>query len=311
MGNPQILWAGTARHVIASNEFDAYPMADFYRKIMAKTGLDFSATVQLFDSLPVFLSGTAHKERRRKVSQVSASIKSAQEVALTQFFSELQKKISAHSGEFDILVEIGAPMWHVIRQSMPVKEIWYELIEQLPDLFNPKTSLNKRLRLNNQLQTLLRLEGVEILDCLALLVLGTRPMTHSLCLSIHFLARTYSGLRLSEIPIPDSFPDSALRFVDRIARTEGSTMGCPHRVGDWFRCYSFDESYTITENDKNIYGTGAHVCLGRPISQFIWHQIKLLFAQSNKVVFPSICNIESKDPFRVTNECKIRFSDAL
>ena len=305
-----VLWEDAALDALGARGMQAFSMADAYRDMVAKTGLDLSATIRLLDALPVFLSGTVHKQQRRDMAVAYAAGKAEQEVAVLQFFDQLRGRMAGQTGTWDVLAELAHPVWDTLRRTiLPGKEPWYDLIDQLPDLFNPKTSLRKRVKLNDQLTQMLQGEASDFLNRLSLVVLGARPLTHSLALSVHALARAHPGCRLRDIPVPDSFPDSALRFVDRVAGQSDTANGCPYHAGERVRCVTFDESYDPAWNARNLYGLGAHVCLGRPISQFIWQQVQGLFAQSDKIIFPDVIEIENREPFRLAAVCKVRLCD--
>lgn len=285
-------------------------MAEVYREMSKNTGLDFSAVVRLMDNLPIFLSGNPHKERRREMAKVYAATRAQQDQAIEYALENIATRIEATHGAFDLFQEVSVPIWDAIFGAIcPAKTALQELVSELPELFYPGTSVRHRKRLNDKLEVVLRESGDELLDQIALLTLGVRPLTATLALSLHKLARDNAGSRLCDIVFPASYPESALRFVDRIALQEVRPDGCPHPAGTRFRCISFDETYTPEQNEKSLYGMGAHVCLGRPISQFIWGRIGAFFAKSEKTIHPGELSVTVREPFVLPTTCIVIVSN--
>lgn len=309
MKSPVILHGPSAWEVISSSEYFTYPMGDAYRRIADNTGLDLSSVIRLMDKLPIFLSGSEHKTRRQSMAKTYAHSRIEQEQAINDVVRKIATRIEQSNGSFNLLDEISTPVWDAISTVIcPNNNTLRGLISDLPELFNPAASVRLRKRLNDQLESFLDKAGDNLLDQITLLVLGVRPLTSSLALSLHKLARDNADRCLCDIPFPGSFPDSALRFVDRIALHDVHLNGSLYQAGTRFRCITFDESYTSEQNAKTLYGQGAHVCLGRPISQYIWGKIGEVFSNSKKRIQPGEIITTEHEPFLLTTRCFIDLS---
>jgi len=304
-----ILHGPSAWKVISSSEYSTYPMGDVYRRISDDTGLEFSSVIRLMDELPVFLSGSEHKERRKSMAKTYAHSRTEQERVVNDVVRKIATRIEQTNGSFNLLDEISTPIWHAISSVIcQNNKTLRGFASDLPELFNPDASVNLRKRLNDQLESFLEETDDNLLDQLALLVLGVRPLTGSIVLSLHKLARDNAGQCLCDISFPESFPDSALRFVDRIALHDVHLNGRLYQAGTRFRCVTFDESYTSEQNANNVYGQGAHVCLGKPISQYTWGKIGEVFSNSKKRTQPGKLITTEREPFLIATKCFISLS---
>ena len=305
------LYGDEAREVVKSPQFLAYPMADTYRSLGKHLGLDFSPTVELMEYLPVFLSGARHKDVRRKVAETFSTSRNAQEANVIERMKIIKRDLLSADSKIDVSRRISLTLYTAIQDAV-LEELKDQapdtkLISKLPDLFDPKMSVKRRIEINSELGYFLNIEcprGKEhALAALATLVLGIRPLAHSLSLSIFKLAEQYQGARLSDITYPNSYPDSSLRFIDRIidTKSEGQMPGQP--IGARVRCVTFDERYSKAENALCLYGLGAHTCLGKPISSLIWNKLTDTLGTIDRRIYPDTLVLEKREPFLIAKEC--------
>lgn len=302
------LYGETASNIASSDDFIAFPMGSKYRQISSRTAIDYSSAIQLLESLPVFLSGDEHKERRKSMAIVYAQTRKLQEKAIDQVVEEVAQSIEHRHGAFDLIDELSTPLWTALRNVICTEgEEVKDLANELPDLFFPILSPRRRQSINNKLTRILKSGTDQLLDQLALLVLGVRPFSASLALSIHKIARDNDGKRLCDIAFPTSFPDSALTYVDRISLRDTVIDGCPFSAFSRIRCTTFDSSYTDEINSKQLYGIGSHTCLGRPISVYTWNKLSNILSQSQKTIHPSALSVEDREPFTIPTKCIVSF----
>ena len=302
------LYGDPAYNIASSDDFIAFPMGSKYREISSRIATDYSSAIQLLESLPVFLSGDEHKERRKSMAVVYAQTRKLQEKAIDQVVDEVAQSIEHRHGAFNLIDELSTPLWTALRnvictESREVKD----LASELPELFYPGLSPRRRKSLNNKLTNILKSGNDQLLNQIALLTLGVRPFSASLALSIHKIARDNDGKRLCDIVFPTSFPDSALTYVDRISLRDTVIDGCPFSAGSRIRCTTFDSSYTDEINSKQLYGIGSHTCLGRPISVYTWNRLSNILSQSQKTIHPSALSVEDREPFTIPTKCLVNF----
>ncbi|WP_420587922.1 hypothetical protein [Marivita sp.] len=316
MEKPIILTGLDAWEVIASRDYNTFSMADVYRSLAGRTGIDFSAAIDLMDRLPVFLSGDVHKATRRSMAQSYAATREKQQSNVEAAITKVIDDLAASSGTVDVLKRISDPIWIAIEEAvMSDFEVRCDpdLVNSIPDLFIPELSIRRRKRINDQISAFIDTmppdEKENILHALSFLVLGVRPLSYSIALSFSRLAKQNDGIKLSEIDYPSSFEDSALRFVDRIATKDVMVGGCPHAAGTRLRNISFDDSYTREDNEKYLFGAGAHLCLGRPISLYIWGRLSSGLKAIPKRIRPGTVKLSAREPFLMVSACNVILAD--
>lgn len=313
-----IIYGADSRKIISTREFQAFNMAQKYIELSERTGINFDAVVELMEHLPIFLNDDQHKYQRRALAKIYAASKVQQEKNVDEALIRINQKIQLCEGKLDILSEISDPIWHAVGSALSHDfDFDAQLISKLPDLFYPNFSIRRRKILNDRLAKELSKisdnEREDILQKISVLTLGVRPLTHSLALSIHKISTENDQKMLSTINYPESYADSSLRFIDRIASRDMNINGTVRTCGERLRCISFDESYSEKENAKYIFGTGGHVCLGRPISNYIWKGITSILKATEKIIAPSTLKLAAQEPFLMAEVCKIeiRSQDGL
>ena len=307
---PIRIYGEDARKIISTREFHAYNMAEKYIELSARTGMEFDAVIQLLQHLPLFLNEDNHKYQRRALAGIYASSRVQQQKNVDETLIKINQAIQLCEGDLDVLSEISYPIWGAVTSGLSNHfSLDAQLISELPELFFPNLSLRRRKDLNDRLQKELnKIADKELeyfLQTIAVLTLGVRPLVHSLTLSIHKIAKQNSQKCLSSIEYPKTYADSSLRFIDRIASQDIDVNGIIRSCGEHFRCISFDEAYAEKDNAKYIFGAGGHVCLGRPISDYIWQGIIEVLQSSKKIISPGALEITEREPFLIAEACSI------
>lgn len=291
-------------------------MVDQYLELADKTGIDFGAIIELMERLPIFLDGTAHKEARKKFAKIYSDTRLFQIANIDKATNAVISKIESRNGPFNLIEELAKPYWRAIETAIQKKLDYHidpELIDEIPSLFDPTLSIRRRKILNNALDCAARdvpeSVRIEFLDTIALLVLGVRPLTHSLALSLHKISETNDGKLFSEINFTENFSQSALTFVDRVSNAPVQIGSIGYAKDERFRCITVSEIYSEQDNQRNMFGFGGHVCIGRPISIEIWKKLTNAFAKLEKIIKKGTCNIESREPFEMVKSASIVVED--
>src|SRR6266567_4739924 len=104
--------------VIRSQAFKQYSMADQYRELKRRTGLNFEATIQLLDFLPVFIDGEEHIKNRKMMARRMAASKNLQEEVAATKINSLFQNLFFPPREIELLSEFAQPLWQEISASI-------------------------------------------------------------------------------------------------------------------------------------------------------------------------------------------------
>ena len=221
------------------------------------------------------MDGDRHKATRKQMALHIASTKKEQEEVVIKTADKLLSAFFTNNCKLDLLTDIALPLWHaisaiIIRNENNVQEI----VDLIPSLFYPVLSIRKREQINNRLADIIAHQGEECLLGIALATLGARPFSGSLTLSLYDAAVQNKTGIVSALELGEGYKKSSLTYVDRICKSD-SSVG-PHHItaGERVRCVTQSSKYTEEQNISALYGFGAHVCLGRPISQFTFNLLK-------------------------------------
>jgi hypothetical protein len=269
--------------VMRSNDFGQHAMAEQYRELKKRTGLDFDATIQLMEFLPAFIDGDRHMEIRKAMArQLAASKKRQEETAATQI-ALLFDKLIVRPSEIELVSQLALPLWREISASIVGQnQDALDLINEIPLLFAPTLSIRERLKTNEKLRNFIDNIQTNINDCLctlALMILGAKPFVGSVALSLYQIIAENIGRKSNEIKWPRIFPASSLTFVDRICKHATKIDNDVFSVGARVRCYVQDAAYSAEQNGALLFGIGVHTCLGKGISEFVWKVLTQHFSQ--------------------------------
>jgi len=296
--------------MVGSRDFKVWPMACSYRDLSAATGIDFSAIIGIFEAHPLFLDGARHKVARASAAKFLSSNRRANEAVVDAVLDDVMAKVDARHGDFDLLAELGDVVSSVLVQSYcGTRDSLVPLAESIQGLFLPKTPLRVRSKTNELLHAVIDEDGKEALDEMLLAILGLRALSGGLVLSLHRVVSENNGMRLCDITFPETFNESILRFADRVSDKPVVVDGCPYSAGTVFRCVTFDPDYSPESNAQNLFGAGAHLCLGRPLSQYVWDQMVARLSKSQRRVNAGEIVVSDFDYYIAPTTCLVSVSD--
>jgi hypothetical protein len=296
--------------VVGSRDFKVWPMASSYRGLSAATGLDFSAVIGAFDTHPLFLDGADHKAARVNAAMFLSTNRRAHEAVVDGVVDDVVAEIDNRQGDFDLLTELGDVMFDALAQSYcGVRDDLIPLSLSLQGLFLPKAPLRVRKATNDRMQAIIDKDGKEALDQIILAVVGLRALSGGLVLSLHRIVTENYGKRLCDIVFPETFSESVLRFADRMHAEPVVVSGCPYAAQTVFRCVTFDADYKPEENAKNLFGAGAHLCLGRPVSQYVWDRMVARLSLSQKRIKAGEIVVNDYEFYIAPAVCVVSVSD--
>lgn len=302
--------AEAVRDILKSDGFPAYPMIEVYESIQSKTGLDFNASLRLLRCLPLFLAGQRHQHVRKGMAVRLASVQAAQRSAVKREVKAIAA-IFVPGAEIDLIGGVALPLWRATSQCiLPREGDLATLIENITTLFYPTLSLRKRLQINDGIQRFIDRYGDEAgeeLIMLSMAALGARPFVGSFALSLYDIAVNAGARPLSQIDWPAALPSSSLRFVDRTVAHDTTRHGQNFKAGDRLRCHTHESIYQGHSNVEALFGYGAHVCLGRTISEFCWRTLGESLGQLNVTLLPVTCRMDTHtEPFTMPVVATVR-----
>ena len=287
-----------AFELAGSPMFDCYSMGDAYRQLSVESGLNFPTVIALLDRMPTFLNGAAHRRKRSDLARRYAARSGAIETNLRLGIAEIAADIQATDGMYDVLDGLARPLWRAVADALLPEALPYSPeFDILPALFTPHTSLRKRTRGEALLRDLTERHGADILDDLALITLGARPFVNAFAFSVHAVVQRQPGQRLRDMDYPEHFPMSGLRYVDRITTRDETIDDIPVPQGTRVRCVIIDETYTSEQNARNLFGMGAHLCIGRRASVVGWQWRCAALAECPHTAAPGPLVVQSAEPF--------------
>lgn len=303
------------RSVLKSETFGVFPISDRYRELERRFGHDFRAVIALLERLPPFLDGEAHKASRRTLATFQAKGHQLQLKAAERWFAHFGKAVLQPGCRIDLLTDFACPLFRAIGEAyaraMHLPEEATNLAEDIPLLFSSYTPLGRRLELNQALGLMESAGGEMIYDHLALLALGVRPLTGSLALSLHHVFAEQPTMMLSAMRWPATFPVSALHFIDRIALAPVEISGRLVAQGERVRCLTFAEEWSDEERRANLFGGGAHLCLGQSLSRQLWEMAVAFFSRHDLLAEVLALHVTPKhEPFNMPDACQVVFSRA-
>lgn len=227
-------------------------------------------------SIPLLINGQAHREIRRGLAEFVTEGR----VRTTAVLPELMKRyIEPLNGQRQIewisacLVPlVGELFRHLCNfpDPLPFPKL---LITRVFDRFASLSTLSEVEQQVGQLRQRLSTSAPDIDPAVsfALLVLGRDSTLGTLATSLHSLLRQNLDRRIADIEFPDYPPETGVAIAERVA-THAVTVGEETiAAGDRVRMYFQPISAAGSAVHKqNLFGSGAHSCLGRPISLDIW-----------------------------------------
>jgi cytochrome P450 len=267
-------------------------MANAYRLIAQRLKVDLSASIRLLDVLPVFMHGDKHKAIRKQMATQMASKRSAQEQAARTFIEHLEQRVTPDQPA-ELISRWVHPLWrHMNGLDRDVDDDLFGFIVDAPQLFNMKSTLRARLKINAWIERFIALDEPTANDRLVELgqsVLGFTPLSATVAMSLHHVFAENLGKPLCDIPYPTLFPRSAVQTTDRYQ------PGTP-QAADVVRCVIHSPHRPTEQNGAILYGVGEHVCLGRPLANAVWSMLTAKLASMPHRVLASSLAMERPEP---------------
>ena len=144
---------------------------------------------------------------------------------------------------------------------------------------------------------------------LAIAILGRDALMGTLSNSLHHLFEHAEGRPLDKVTYPELPPRTGVPYVDRQALTDVELEDRHFAKGDVFRVHL--ETYERSDDPQDrrmLFGAGAHVCLGRPLSLALWTALTAFLQSQTTRVRVLNYALRKDDVFRMPSELVIEVS---
>lgn len=270
------------KELIASAKLRPATYSADYDALQARLGIDFSGMRFAFEHIPVCQHGDVHVASRRRISEFLAARKAQVQARLPDMVST-NLAVLASEGKNDVMQNCIVPLVQdVIAATTGIDATVIAECSTVSAVFDRSIGIAKRRRIEAEINILRQrisdteeaLTEEEIGMRLALLILGRDALTGMLGESLHRVFVDNAGRRLSDISYPELPPETGLPWVERQVLTPFHLAGCDLVKGDRVRVYL--QTLSTSKENKALtgfFGSGPHVCLGRPLSFDVWKEI--------------------------------------
>jgi hypothetical protein len=258
------------------------PALEHYRNMPSGLGEAFASVAFAFEHIPLSMYGERHAEARRRASMWIAGrhqeIHEWAALALPEHLAAF-----AQPGRTELMEAVIKPMVRGLFATLVATDLPDHLaLDNVSLVFDKSIGMNRRVQLEADMSALeahLRdrmgpsASDDEVGMRLGLLVIGRDALVGTLAETLSRLFRDNEGQALSSIEFPKMPHQTAVPFVERIASVALSAGGLDLAEGDRVRIVLQTYGHGPASDHHRFFGTGAHACLGRPLSLELWSSI--------------------------------------
>ncbi|MCX7289382.1 MAG: hypothetical protein NTW20_18070 [Rhodobacterales bacterium] len=265
--------------VLAGAGFGVTPHVDFIRALADRLKIDLSATLTVMRHLPLWTDGPQHAELRREVAAFLAEDRSAKLARATArirlaLFRTLGSDASEHVDLLRMVCEV-VDLFMEEFTGLPRPE---GDPSGFPSIFSSNLGVAERRRL----EVLLKQQFAQANDLFpdepierhALRVgqfaMGRDALIGTLGLSLHHHLGSLGEDTLTARRMPAVPTHTGLPAIGRMARVAQTVAGCPVAAGALIECRLDSLAGRPAAERRHFFGSGPHLCLGRPLSLALW-----------------------------------------
>jgi cytochrome P450 len=268
--------------IFRSDKFTVVAYADIYRLMSQRTSVDFTASADALDHVPLALEGANHSSMRAEFAGVlDRNIRQTMD-EMERFAEEVVTSLFQNETAIDLMAQVAKPivsrlftLWLHVDDELTVQN------RGVSQLFDREMSLARRKRLNENVSGMLcsYAEKLTMLPtspemAVAMNIVGKDALLGSITMSLWDTLSAHQGDRLDEISFPRRFPSTGVPFTVRVATEDLDVDGLRVQRGDLIRLYLDATAMHMSGEETDLlFGRGRHLCLGKPISLIIWRAI--------------------------------------
>jgi len=290
-----VLSADQISAILKSNDFAAADFAEIHRVLGARTGMDCSALIRIFEHTPNAKEGAPHAKCRADLARLLFAEMNATKERTAIVVRDLVTEICRPGAEVDLVQDLIAPICDalfdgILGATRPANSQGDVSASQMFDLY---LGLNRQRRINQKAEEMLAtFAASKTLKtspdyAVALSMVGYDSIVGSLgCSLLHVLQQT-EGERLCDIDFPLELPATGVPYIERFAVRDCVVEGAVIKAGDRVRLY-LDARTPDQGYDRPYFGKGRHSCIGEEVSTWLWRTVVAELAR-----IPLVCVIES------------------
>jgi hypothetical protein len=278
-------------------------VVDAIQRVEQRYDRNFPNLVFAVRSIPLLLNGQVHREVRRTladmVTQGRANVTAALPELMARYVEPMDRQVNP-----DWITSVFIPLVGDVFCRMcncPISLPFPKLV--ITRLFDRFVNLAALDAAEQQID-LLRWEltktapNVDPAPALALFILGRDSLMGTLATSLYSILRQNLNRRFSDIEFPDFPPETGVAIAERIA-ADSITVG-PHTIAAGDRIRMFFQPMSSADGAvarQNLFGAGAHSCIGRLISLDIWRAMIKTLNRFSGLLTSVSCEFEPNTVF--------------
>ena len=275
--------------LLADERLAGVDVAKLVARAEAK-GAKLENTRYLARYMPLWLEGEAHRERRRDVGRLLQQRRRDLLDALPGAVAARMRPLFI-PGTVEVMSEVLAPLLDDIGAKLFGVDPSEFRVHQLSGVFD-RVGVRRAERLDRQLgeaRAAIRdklgadaeLEG----PLLVLVLLSHDTLLGTLGESLHHVFIQAGGGPIDETAIPAWPPETGVPFVERETRVPLVVRGHHMPAGDMVRLMLQGLAYSPDPADNaRMFGSGTHLCLGKPLAIEAWTLIAAELARLDRRV---------------------------
>ena len=273
--------------VFRSDAFDVIDFAGQYRYITDHTSLDFTATANVFDHVPLANEGALHKKLRAEMAAIVADPSREKTREIEEFTAAHVARLFVPGRTIELVDDLADPLFvRLFTLWLGVDHAAFSRESHVSQAFDMKMSLGRRAAINRDVDKLTCAFAAQAAAlatypemATAMNVLGNDTLKGSIALSLWEIVARNPGRRLDEIDYPANYPSTGVPFIERVARQDIEIAGMAVARGQRVRLMLDATAQHVSGDESDLlFGRGRHLCLGKPMALAIWRQLTATLA---------------------------------
>jgi hypothetical protein len=284
-----------------------------------KLNTDFSYIAKLVECFPLGFEGETHKEMRKISAQKLAERMTG---TLDTFRTEIRSRIKIYTQNSNAVELYGTLIEPSVKRSLlymaDLESLYEYSIISISQLFDQAISINKRLKIDAQIATLIKaiadnLDEEEKYFRLSAFAIGYDSILGSLTESLVRTLQQNTNKKINQIVWSEELPNTGVPVIERVAKCNIDINNATIKTGQKIRLYLEAAGYQNSENsvyNNLFFGSGIHKCVGLHLSNAMWKVFIQELAEINRHIEIDQLHYRTEDyVFNIFDEIKVRLYD--
>lgn len=264
--------------ILKDERFQCVPIKNSHQEIGDALDLDFSDIIYAAANIPLCIKGQEHVESRKRLAKIVGARSKTIRAELPSRVAEHMSRLKT-PGRHDMMQDVIIPLVDAVFTDLVECEFEFDQENPMARIFSNSMGVAKRRRLQKGLKELrasfheqLNTEDeTAVGDRMALTILGHDATIGCLGRSLHAY---FSGSDKEKLTCPAEPTHTGVPFTFRMAQEDAGVDGFDFAEGDIARnAMLLLEEDDTKDSRMKYFGTGAHTCLGKPITLQLWGEI--------------------------------------